>query len=160
MAGSAGSTTVSRVGAGLVPSAGNHCNARPLSFTRARVFFGKMDNQEATTMMCPVCDAKMRTIEKHGVEVDICPDCKGVWLDRGELDKIIQMTSDDNPKPRVERESEADHRKEFRDNDNRERHYDDDHRRDESSRTGHETGKSRKRESLLSDIFGMFGGGD
>ena len=35
-------------------------------------------------MNCPVCETRMREIQKYGVEVDICPDCKGVWLDRGE----------------------------------------------------------------------------
>ncbi len=39
---------------------------------------------------CPVCGVPMREIERFGVLVDICPSCKGVWLDRGELDKIIQ----------------------------------------------------------------------
>ena len=38
----------------------------------------------------PVCGTTMREIERFGVLVDICPSCKGVWLDRGELDKIIQ----------------------------------------------------------------------
>jgi Zn-finger nucleic acid-binding protein len=39
---------------------------------------------------CPVCsDVRMREVEKNGVHIDICPDCKGVWLDRGELDKLM-----------------------------------------------------------------------
>ncbi|EFM08530.1 conserved hypothetical protein [Paenibacillus curdlanolyticus YK9] len=42
-------------------------------------------------MKCPVCaDVRMREIEKDGVLIDVCPDCKGVWLDRGELDKLMQ----------------------------------------------------------------------
>jgi len=42
-------------------------------------------------MKCPVCtDVRMREVEKDGVMIDICPDCKGVWLDRGELDKLMQ----------------------------------------------------------------------
>ncbi len=42
-------------------------------------------------MHCPLCDqVKMREVEKHGVLVDVCPSCKGVWLDRGELEKILQ----------------------------------------------------------------------
>lgn len=40
-------------------------------------------------MQCPVCGERMREIEKHGVTIDICPGCKGVWLDRGELEKLI-----------------------------------------------------------------------
>ncbi|WP_027092813.1 zf-TFIIB domain-containing protein [Cohnella thermotolerans] len=41
-------------------------------------------------MNCPVChDSRMREVEKNGVLIDICPSCKGVWLDRGELDKLM-----------------------------------------------------------------------
>ncbi|ATY83756.1 cytoplasmic protein [Kyrpidia spormannii] len=41
-------------------------------------------------MNCPVCDnVRMREVEKYGVLIDVCPNCKGVWLDRGELDKIL-----------------------------------------------------------------------
>lgn len=42
-------------------------------------------------MNCPVCDqVRMREVEKDGVMIDVCPSCKGVWLDRGELEKITQ----------------------------------------------------------------------
>jgi len=41
-------------------------------------------------MNCPVCeDSRMKEVEKDGVLIDICPSCKGVWLDRGELDKLL-----------------------------------------------------------------------
>lgn len=41
-------------------------------------------------MKCPVCnDVRMREVEKDGVLIDVCPDCKGVWLDRGELEKLL-----------------------------------------------------------------------
>ena len=41
-------------------------------------------------MKCPVCkDANLVMSERQGVEIDYCPECRGVWLDRGELDKII-----------------------------------------------------------------------
>jgi Uncharacterized protein conserved in bacteria len=42
-------------------------------------------------MYCPVCEnVKMKEVEKGSILIDICPNCKGVWLDRGELDKIIR----------------------------------------------------------------------
>jgi Zn-finger nucleic acid-binding protein len=42
-------------------------------------------------MNCPVCEgSRMREVEKEGILIDICPSCKGVWLDRGELDKLMQ----------------------------------------------------------------------
>lgn len=41
-------------------------------------------------MKCPVCkDVTLLMTEKHGVEIDYCPECRGIWLDRGELDKIV-----------------------------------------------------------------------
>ena len=41
-------------------------------------------------MNCPVCDGvRMREVEKDGIMIDVCPSCKGVWLDRGELDKLL-----------------------------------------------------------------------
>jgi len=40
-------------------------------------------------MRCPKCDVTLLASERQGVEVDHCPHCRGVWLDRGELDKIV-----------------------------------------------------------------------
>lgn len=40
--------------------------------------------------LCPVDQTKLVMSERQGVEIDYCPACRGVWLDRGELDKIIQ----------------------------------------------------------------------
>lgn len=41
-------------------------------------------------MACPVDGATLVMSERQGVEIDYCPQCRGVWLDRGELDKIIE----------------------------------------------------------------------
>lgn len=43
-------------------------------------------------MDCPVCNVTLLVSEKHGVEIDYCPECRGIWLDRGELDKIIDRS--------------------------------------------------------------------
>ena len=40
-------------------------------------------------MDCPIDGSELRITERGGVEIDYCPKCRGVWLDRGELDKII-----------------------------------------------------------------------
>jgi len=40
-------------------------------------------------MKCPVCTETLTMSERQGVEIDFCPKCRGVWLDRGELDKIL-----------------------------------------------------------------------
>ena len=45
-------------------------------------------------MKCPVCpSANLVMSERQGIEIDYCPECRGVWLDRGELDKIIERTA-------------------------------------------------------------------
>lgn len=45
-------------------------------------------------MQCPVCDGvNLVMSERSGIEIDYCPKCRGVWLDRGELDKIIERAA-------------------------------------------------------------------
>jgi Zn-finger nucleic acid-binding protein len=44
-------------------------------------------------MKCPLCSIDLVMSERQGVEIDYCPQCRGVWLDRGELDKIIEKSS-------------------------------------------------------------------
>lgn len=44
-------------------------------------------------MNCPVDGSELRVSERQGVEVDYCPTCRGVWLDRGELDKILDRSA-------------------------------------------------------------------
>ena len=55
-------------------------------------------------MKCPTCkDTVLVMAERHGIEIDYCPNCRGVWLDRGELDKIIeQAAAQDVPQPGVQ----------------------------------------------------------
>jgi Zn-finger nucleic acid-binding protein len=47
-------------------------------------------------MKCPTDDVELVIAERQGIEIDYCPKCRGVWLDRGELDKIIER-SDQHP---------------------------------------------------------------
>lgn len=45
-------------------------------------------------MKCPVCaNVNLVMSERQGIEIDYCPECRGVWLDRGELDKIIERSA-------------------------------------------------------------------
>nr|MBI1229027.1 hypothetical protein [Cytophagales bacterium] len=43
-------------------------------------------------MKCPNCNVTLTMADRSGIEIDYCPDCRGVWLDRGELDKIIERS--------------------------------------------------------------------
>jgi Zn-finger nucleic acid-binding protein len=44
-------------------------------------------------MNCPNCNVALVMSERQGIEIDYCPTCRGVWLDRGELDKIIEKST-------------------------------------------------------------------
>ncbi len=44
-------------------------------------------------MNCPVDNTQLQMTERQGIEIDYCPTCRGVWLDRGELDKIIERSA-------------------------------------------------------------------
>jgi Zn-finger nucleic acid-binding protein len=44
-------------------------------------------------MLCPQCKIDLVMTDRQGVEIDYCPSCRGVWLDRGELDKIIERSA-------------------------------------------------------------------
>jgi uncharacterized protein len=44
-----------------------------------------------SALSCPVCQGTMREISKEGVLIDTCTQCRGVWLDRGELEKLIGL---------------------------------------------------------------------
>jgi uncharacterized protein len=63
-------------------------------------------------MQCPIDDTTLLLFERQGVEIDYCPQCRGVWLDRGELDKLIQRadndTDDDDRSRGHDREHTAD----------------------------------------------------
>ena len=43
-------------------------------------------------MQCPVCNVTLLMSEKNGIEIDYCPNCRGIWLDRGELEKIMERS--------------------------------------------------------------------
>ena len=96
-------------------------------------------------MNCPVDNEMLQMTERSGVEVDYCPRCRGIWLDRGELDKILA---------RADREFDDDGHDYDRDRD-REHDRDDDRdryrERDEWIRTPDRPRKKRK--NFLSEMF-------
>lgn len=99
-------------------------------------------------MKCPVCkDKDLVMSERSGIEIDYCPECRGVWLDRGELDKIIER----NMASQQETYRETAPQKEYREEKYYEnkKHYDDDYKyHDKHSHYG-----KHKKRSFLSDIF-------
>ncbi|HEY8489578.1 MAG TPA: zf-TFIIB domain-containing protein [Dehalococcoidia bacterium] len=49
------------------------------------------------SVRCPLCDVTMREVDRRGVHIDVCPECRGVWLDRGELDKLLAGAPAEEP---------------------------------------------------------------
>jgi uncharacterized protein len=113
-------------------------------------------------MKCPVCDVPLSISSREGVEIDFCPQCRGVWLDRGELDKVIERVSTtmatagparDYDDRREYRARDYDDRRDYdrRDHDRRDhRDYDDRRRYDDDDRR---YGKKKKRRGFLEDLF-------
>lgn len=75
----------------LVRDAGGKTNKRfclPARIAYLRDFWSRV-------MKCPTCpSAELVISERSGIEIDYCPQCRGVWLDRGELDKIVDRAAD------------------------------------------------------------------
>lgn len=98
-------------------------------------------------MKCPIDDSPLSVSARDGVEIDFCPQCRGVWLDRGELDKIIDRAaaalSSAAPAPPAYSAPSPEPRRDDR--------YRDDRPRDDRYR-GYDDRKKRKR-SFLDDIF-------
>lgn len=96
-------------------------------------------------MKCPNDDTILQITERQGIEIDYCPSCRGVWLDRGELDKIIDRA--DNVAPPSSKDTRGDRWSGGRG-------YDDD---DRSDRRTEGSGQKRKRGGFLGELF-EFGG--
>ncbi len=90
-------------------------------------------------MNCPVCkETKLVITERQGIEIDYCPDCRGVWLDRGELDKLIERSA---PAPQTNREPE---RERYREREHKHHDDRDDYKYDY---------KKKKKEGFLGEFF-------
>ena len=91
----------------------------------------------AEGMPCPVDGTALVMSERSGIEIDYCPTCRGVWLDRGELDKIIERNAQQAP-PQVPPPAAGTPWSD------RGRGYDDDYRRH---------GHRKRKKSFLEELF-------
>lgn len=101
-------------------------------------------------MDCPVCKSvKLVMSERQGIEIDYCPQCRGVWLDRGELDKIIERSSAESaPAPRAAPVPQAPPTQPYPPQGHPQQSYPQQHY---DPRHGYY--KKKKREGFLSDLF-------
>ncbi|WP_031301984.1 TFIIB-type zinc ribbon-containing protein [Sphingobacterium paucimobilis] len=100
-------------------------------------------------MKCPNCNETLLMTERHQVEIDYCPSCRGIWLDRGELDKLMDYASTQGQAPAAPRYDERprdDHYNRTDRNDYR------DHRDSRDSRDYNQR-YPKKKKSFLSDFF-------
>ena len=106
-------------------------------------------------MKCPTDDTTLTMSERGGIEIDYCPECRGVWLDRGELDKLIERSTSQQPAPAAAAppafapnsyEQERDQRRSEQDE-----RYSRAQQFPQSSQPPY--GKKKKKESWLSEIF-------
>lgn len=86
-------------------------------------------------MKCPNCQATLLIADKKGIEIDYCPECRGVWLDRGELEKITERSAEHYSK---KENYESDYKRYGYDE------YDDDY---------YKRHPHKKRKSFLDDFF-------
>lgn len=94
-------------------------------------------------MHCPACkEVTLVMTDRQGVEVDYCPECRGVWLDRGELDKIIERSASFDVQSRGSAPPRRDPRSESRRDDDDD---DDDYERRDS--------RGRKKKGFLGELF-------
>ncbi len=106
-------------------------------------------------MQCPVCNVELKIADRQGVEIDYCPKCRGVWLDRGELDKLIERSAQQevppaSSPPRRERQNEFDPEE-----------YDDDYeykRKNDDRYQGEDRypPSGKKKKSFLGNMFDIF----
>ena len=93
-------------------------------------------------MQCPIDGTQLVMTDRSGVEIDYCPQCRGVWLDRGELDKIIERGAS-QPMP------QSQDREHYRDDDRRDDGHRDGRREDSHGRPYNK----KRREGFLGDLF-------
>ncbi|MET0931521.1 MAG: zf-TFIIB domain-containing protein [Aeromicrobium sp.] len=96
-------------------------------------------------MKCPTDSATLVMSERSGIEIDYCPECRGVWLDRGELDKIIDRAAAEIAPAAPPQQAAAQQYAEPR--------YDDRPRYDDHSRGGQQPYRKKKKEHWLSELF-------
>lgn len=110
-------------------------------------------------MICPTCtNTHLLLAERHGIEIDYCPQCRGIWLDRGEIDKMVEhfakmQTPSGNAAPTREGVQPREHSEPRYDRDRLETRDRDDDRDDDWKRDGKRRGR---REGFLEGLMDIF----
>jgi Zn-finger nucleic acid-binding protein len=100
--------------------------------------------EAVSAMLCPVCKVGLAMSDRQGIEIDYCPQCRGIWLDRGELDKIIERSAVEAPAVQPAPQRPADQRQPW---------GGDRYSEDRYHGGSHDSRHNKKRKSWLEDIF-------
>ena len=95
-------------------------------------------------MKCPNCEETLVMTERQGIEIDYCPKCRGVWLDKGELDKIVERSSA-QAQQELKQNNEKEKRQYDDDDDNEDGFLGNDRRNNDNP--------NRRRGGFLSNLF-------
>jgi uncharacterized protein len=107
-----------------------------------------------SALSCPVCQGAMREVTKEGVQIDTCSQCRGVWLDRGELEKLVGLVDRQATEPRSQPMSRRNDQSRD-DGQLRQRGWVDDDGDDEDDRRSRNSGDS-PRKSKMSRLMDFF----
>ena len=92
-------------------------------------------------MNCPNCNVNLVMTDRSGIEIDYCPSCRGVWLDRGELDKIIERSVPTAPQNQQQQQMQQQQMQQ------QQQRYSDDRQYSDSDY------RYKKKKSILGDLF-------
>ncbi len=104
-------------------------------------------------MQCPVCNVALVMSDRNGIEIDYCPQCRGVWLDRGELDKIIDRSASGHQAPQPQQSQYHQQPQRDNDDDDDDRYRPDSHHDGRHSERHEQHGHKKKKEGFLGDLF-------
>jgi len=100
-------------------------------------------------MKCPNCNETLLMTERHSIEIDYCPNCRGVWLDKGELDKLLAQAGKDGGSSYTNQRDTNKYNSREREDYQSQQQYRDGDRYSEDQKYPH----GRKKKSFLSDLF-------
>jgi Zn-finger nucleic acid-binding protein len=114
---------------------------------------GAEQQAAAAGMLCPACKVDLVMSERQGVEIDYCPRCRGVWLDRGELDKIIERAAAELAPPAQPQPPKAQPQSPLQPLQSEYRRDDDRDDRYRQNEYGYQKHHKHRRKSFLEDLF-------
>ncbi len=112
-------------------------------------------------MRCPLCNEKLREVNRRGVHMDVCPECRGSWIDGSEVERLFAVTGMRQPETEERAQlvrADASIRDGVRKHDEDRRHHED--RDDDEPERSDGAGRKARRGGFLGNLMDMVGGGE